>query len=529
MTALLKPVLAAALLLAHIGAHIGAQVGAQIGQTAPSAPPDHLRYQRSVLLPPARLPQACATLDAQVFAHAAPSLKDLRLFNGTAELPYATTLSQPLQQESDDARVLNLGLRTDHNDRAQANHDVQADRDAQADYSGHAQPVRLVFDLAMPPRPYTDIQLNLARTDFLATATVAGEPAPNAPARTHLGTFTLFDLSRQHLSRSTSLPLPESTFPFLHIELTLTPVPGTPALPLTPAILQGATVPPSREAQTLYTTAARTTTFTTRGHQTLATFTLPIHVPIERVSFDLAPGFQSNFSRTVHLVARAASTPSDHLFTTHADQNIDPDPPTADPPAPETLTAAILRVHTTEAGHPLDHDQLSIPVSIGSNMQRPATLQIAIDNGDDPPLPLAAIRLEMRQRSICFDPTSVTAQTLTLEYGDDYGDPAATDYAATAPTTAGNSAASPDPYATGPAATDPDLQPPVYDYAKLFRPVANPEPAYLQPEHLNPAFQPRPDPRPLSDRHPALLWIVLLGVLILLATVALRSARSLLR
>src|ERR1700686_2255564 len=133
MTALLNPVLLAALLLA--------QVGAQIGQTAPAAP-DHLRYQRAVLLPPARQSQACATLHAQVFAHAAPSLKDLRLFNGTAELPYATTLSQPLQQENDEARILNLGLRNG----------------------------RIAFDLEMPRRPYTDVLLNLKGRDFVATA-----------------------------------------------------------------------------------------------------------------------------------------------------------------------------------------------------------------------------------------------------------------------------------------------------------------------------------------------------------------------
>ena len=51
----------------------------------------------------------------------------------------------------------------------------------------------------------------------------------------------------------------------------------------------------------------------------------------------------------------------------------------------------------------------------------------------------------------------------------------------------------------------------------------------LEPEHLNPAFHPRPDGRPFTERHPELLWVVLLGVIAVLATIALRSARNLMR
>jgi hypothetical protein len=470
MAAHRKPVLLAALLLAQLTAPTAAPAQTDV-------PAAHLRYQRAIALPPApRDSQACAILDAPVFAHAAPFLKDLRLFNGTAPLPYATTLSEPLQQESDDARILNLGLRDN----------------------------RLIFDLAMPRRPYTDLQLTLNRKDFLATATVSGETSPAAPVRgatrrTDLGTFTLFDLSTQHLARSTGIPLPESSFPYLHVELTVTSAPGTPTLSLSPAILQGATIPPSREAQTLYTTDQQTSAFTQSGHRTIATFTLPIHVPIERISFVLAPGFHANFSRTVEIDAQADpnAPPTPDPNSTEA-----PDP-TPQPAQPETVQATILRVHipesiqSTQSTHAIDQEQLSIPVAIGSNMQRPATLTVAIDNGGDPPLPLAAIRLEMRQRSLCFDPAAVT-HLLTLDYGD------------------------PDP-------ADPTLQVPIYDYAKLFHPSTAPAAAHLEPEHRNPAFHPPADPRPLTDRHPALLWIVLLGVLAVLATAALHSARNLLR
>jgi hypothetical protein len=424
---------------------------------APIAEPDHLRFERAIVTPSGgEALQACATLDAQVFAHAAPDLKDLRLFANQTEIPYATTLSEPLQPDTDEARILNLGLRDN----------------------------RIVFDLEMPHRPYTDVTLTLARKDFLATATVSGGAAIGATG-TKLGTFTLFDLTRQHLSRSTSLPLPESNFPYLHLELALSPAPGTTATPAAPAIVQSATVPPSREAQTLFTTTQQTASFVQRDRKTIATFTVPARVPVERISFDLAPGYKGNFSRTVQVEAVATGTVPPSQDGQETEMQLETQP--------ESLTATILRVHTlvhTEgANHEIAEENLSVPVSIGSNMQRTARLQVTIDNGDDQPLPLAAIRLEMRQRRICFDPAAATAP-LTLFYGD------------------------------------PALQSPVYDYGKLFHPVATPLAAQLSPEHANPSYHPRPETRPFTERHPELLWIVLLGVIAILAVVALRSART---
>ena len=65
----------------------------------------------------------------------------------------------------------------------------------------------------------------------------------------------------------------------------------------------GAKVPPSREAQTIYTTVAETATIATKGRETVATFVVPAQIPVERVSFVLAPGFTGNFSRVVKVSA----------------------------------------------------------------------------------------------------------------------------------------------------------------------------------------------------------------------------------
>jgi hypothetical protein len=416
------------------------------GPEASTADPHFLRYQRAVSLP-SGAGQTCAVIDPQIFPHAAPSLKDLRLYQDGREVPYAITLSEPQQPDSDTAQIRNLGLR------------------------GH----NIVFDVEMPNRPYTDVTLNLAGQDFLATATVSGTRDPNYSNQTSLGDFTLFDLTTQRLSRSTTLHLQETNLPYLHIELAVSAAPGAHTFTATPQTLQqmvlGVTVPPSREAQSLYTTAAQSTNIIQRSHQSIATFPLAQRIPIERLSVDISPAFKANFSRDVRI--------NDHPLNPS-------DTPTA---AGEALAGTIFRVHLAESGREIHQQQLSLPATLGSNMQSAATVEVAIDNGNDTPLPISAIRLEMRQRKLCFD--APAAQSITLFYGD------------------------------------PSLAAPQYDYARLFSPSREIHIAQLSPELLNPTYRDRPDDRPLTERRPHLLWIVLLVVICILAFVAIRSSKTL--
>ncbi|MBB5056703.1 anti-sigma28 factor (negative regulator of flagellin synthesis) [Granulicella aggregans] len=448
-----KPVLASLLLFFQAAPH-------------PEASPQHFRYQRTIRLPSSVTQltgESCAVLDASVFTHASPSLKDLRIYAGNTEIPYAITLSEPLQQDTDDARILNLGTR-----------------------SGH-----IVFDLAMPARPYTAVALDLDAHDFIATAEVSGSQQIAAPSPTSLGSFTLFDLTSQHLSHSTSLPLAESSFPYLHVDLSLAPAPGTSATAVSlnrPEIVKSASVPPSREAQTLYTTLQQTSALVQRGRETVATFQVPARVPIERIAFTLAPGYKGSFSRPVRIEARVTpGQKSDPSLNSSSDPSSEDDSATS----AETSTGTILSVHKSEAGREIAQENLTIPTAIGANMQHFAELQVAIENGDDAPLPIATVQLQMRQRRICFDAATVTNSPLQLFYGDS------------------------------------TLEAPVYDYAKLFQPSATPLIATLTPEESNPTFTPRTDARPFTERHPELLWIVLLAVVCILALTAFRSAKKL--
>jgi hypothetical protein len=402
------------------------------------AEPQYQRYERSVSIPSGP-GQACAVVDAQIFPNAAPSLKDLRLYQDNREVPYAVTLSESAQADSESARVLNVGMRGKN----------------------------IVFDLEMPDRAYTDVVLDLAGQDYLAAATVSGGAGPGAAAATYLGEFTLFDLTTQHLSRSTTLHLQESNFRYLHVQLAVSPLPGGSGFKPAPQMVRGATVPPSREGQTIFTTAAETSTISQRGKQSVATFQLPTRVPVERVSFVLAPQFKGNFSRDVQISAHPEGVP--------------------DSPS-EITSGTILRVHLSQAGREIRQQQLSIPATIGSNLQGPAVVEVVVENGDDTPLPISAVRLEMRQRKLCFDAAVAPAPTLF------YGDIA--------------------------------LPAPQYDYSRLFTSTNTTHAAMLGPQQPNPAYRQREDTRPLTERHPNTLWIALLVVISLLAIVAFQSSKT---
>jgi hypothetical protein len=446
------------------------------GNGPPVAQPGAMRYERAIRVAGGERQggagQACAVLDAAIFPHAAPSLMDVRIFPaqdaaaGAAvhEVPYAITLSEAASEETEAARVLNLGMRG----------------------------ARIVFDLEMPARAYTGVTLDLdpAVRDFVATAVVTGANALGGKAMA-LGTFTLFDLASQRLSRDTAIPLQESTFKVLHVEMSVSAVPGAAAARFVPAMVRGASVPPSREAQTIYSTVASvsvpTTGVLTSPRMTRFDLDLPLRVPVERVSFDLAPGYRGNFSREVTIYASSnpdATTSTDSLPV-------------------ESVTGTISRVHTTQDGHMIDQQELSVPAVLGANLQQPARVWIEIENGDDQPLPIAAVRLEMRQRKICFEAPAAPSTDSGAIHGSDASSNLALFYG------------------------DSRLAAQEYDYALTFVASRAVLAAELGPEALNANYRaPAAETRSFAVRHPEVLWIALIVAICALGVVALKAARN---
>ena len=148
-----------------------------------------------------------------------------------------------------------------------------------------------VFDAEMPGGTYSDIQLEVSGHDFLATVTVSGSQAEAGGSRTKLGSFTIFDLTRQRLGRSTVLHLPESDFRYLHFQI---------AGPIAPDNVTGLSVTRPPKSQPKYVTVAETAQSTLKDRNSVFEFDVPAHTPVDRIDF-VAGQNPANFSRDVEI------------------------------------------------------------------------------------------------------------------------------------------------------------------------------------------------------------------------------------
>lgn len=210
---------------------------------------------------------------------------------------------------------------------------------------------------------------------------------------------------------------------------------------------------------------------TQKGRSTILEFTVPAHIPVDRIAFVL--GAQpALFSREVSIqiapVVPPASTEE------------------AEPERPVTASGNLIRVHNIQDGHKIDEERLTINAP-WTGFATAAKWTVTIDNGDDAPLAIERVRLQMLERKLCFEAAANARYVLF------YGDPALND--------------------------------PHYDYATLFTPQADASLAAMGTEQPNPAYQPRPDERPFTEKHPALLWVALIAVVALLGGLALRSVK----
>lgn len=413
--------------------------------TSPGVRPEirYFRYQRTIQNLPPAAQQACFAIDPAIFPHAAPQLADLRLYQGapeqtperTIETPYALRRAAPPAEMDRQVAPLNLGRRAG----------------------------QTVFDAAMPPGNYRDIQLTISGQNFIATIEVSGSQGSTGGVQTHIGSYTVFDLTRQKLGRSTVLHLPLSDFPFLHFRIA-----GT----LAPDSVKGITVLRTSAGEPKYLTVAATSRLTQQARDSAIEFNLPANTPVDRVVF--VPGHGAGeFSRDVRVRVSQIEPP-------RARDSDEPQPPAQ-------WFGNLLRIHRVEDGHPIDEERLSIEAPFNQLLSVPTRWTVTIENGDDAPLSIASVRLEMVERELCFQ--AAAASGYMLYYGDSA------------------------------------LAQPEYDYAALFTRQPGAAEAGIGPESPNSQYQPRPDSRPFTERHPLLLWAALVIVILLLAAIALRSAK----
>jgi hypothetical protein len=215
------------------------------------ATPDHQNY---------------LVVDSDVWAHARPDLADLRLYDGTNQVPYElrTELAGTSSQEAE-AKILNRARRGDHTE----------------------------FDLDVAPvTEYNRIRLSLDRKDFMVATSAEGRDAlVGGTAAPWPSPSTLFDFSRENLGSNSTITLPTWSLRYVHVRLSPDILPGE---------VKRAMVAHLEEKTALWTDVGTCRVADQQKRSTVITCDVPPRTPIDRIQFDV-PAPRVNFRRAVSI------------------------------------------------------------------------------------------------------------------------------------------------------------------------------------------------------------------------------------
>lgn len=311
---------------------------------------------------------------------------------------------------------------------------------------------------------YDRVFLKLNTRDFVAHAQVYGQDDLHGQQWAGLGDTILYDLSKENLGSNTMLRLPRSTYRYLRVTID-----G----PVKPADVTGAASEAHQEEKPVWREVASQYKSGT-----------PPPAKATHDDYGRARTWQAKSTYLTFTVPE--NVPVERLVF-----DIDPTQPNfrrevtiEDDKGRIIGSGEINRIHMVRMGRKIDSEQHDVDFS--SDGQK--TIVVAIANGDDPPLKITGARLEQHERRVYLD--APTAGGLTLYYGDE------------------------------------KLYAPVYDYAKLFQKQSGAGIAKLGTEIANSAYTGRPDERPWSERHPAVLWIAIVAAVAVLGALAMRSIKT---
>lgn len=322
---------------------------------AVAAAREYLRYTRDVAISQPDK-QNYLVVDAAIWAHARGDLSDVRLYDKDAQVPYA--LSEELAQSSNEeraARILNLGVQGGHTE-------------FDLDVSGAAE--------------YSQVQLHIKATNFVATATAYGSDALGASsereAERKLSTSTLYDFSREGLGNNFALRMPMATFRYLHVSI-------TPAI--SPGDITGATTSARRETQATWISAGRCNSPQLINRTTRIACDLDPGVPVGRILLTV-PADVVNFRRAVSVSGRHGTPLC-------------------------SSSGSISRIRMKSGGKEVVSEDLAINFCASKELH----ILIEIDNGDNAPLKVEKAEPQSLERRIYFDPAGESA--IRLYYGDE--------------------------------------------------------------------------------------------------------------
>src|SRR5712671_6622959 len=293
--------------------------------------------------------QTFFTVDEEIWNHSRSDLGDLRLYNGESPVQYLLSEQRAgISSEEVPAKILNLGS-----------------------VAGHTE-----FDLdAEGLSTYDRIRMRLDAKDFVTSASIAGANTPGGKPSTALAPSSLYDFTSQQLGSNFVLKLPPSSFRYLHVKL---------SAGILPQQVKGAAIFNLREQQASWTRAGSCLAPQQKQRTTVIVCSIPLRVPLDRITFKVAPG-QVNFRRTVSVL---------------------------DPKGAQEASGEINRVRINRAGTLVNTEELAIGVGA-----HPGQFTLSIDNGDNPPLAIVDVQPLSLERRGYFDPQGKAS--LTLYYGDE--------------------------------------------------------------------------------------------------------------
>jgi hypothetical protein len=294
---------------------------------------------------------------------------------------------------------------------------------------------------------YGRVRLQIDARNFINTTQVEGRKTPNDRSGTRLASSTLYDFTNEGLGSNSILKFPASSFPYLHVRL----APG-----LAPGQIKGAYISNVSETKAAWSLSGNCSAVAGAPRQTIFECSIADGMPVERISFELPPS-AVNFNRTVTV---------------------------SDEKGNDLERGAISRVRMYRGGQTV----ISAQLALGLYSRTAKQIRVTVENGDDPPLPIARVHPMSFERRLYFDPAGKPA--LQLYYGD------------------------------------PKLEAPSYDYVKFFRQSPDAATAQLSAANANAQFTGRPDDRPWSERHNSVLWLAMLVAVALLGGLALRGLKS---
>jgi Protein of unknown function (DUF3999) len=294
-------------------------------------------------------------VDEEIWNHARPDLADLRIYDGDSQIQYALSEERGgTSSQEVAAKILNLGS-----------------------VGGHTEFDLDMFDAGTGQiEEYDRIHLNLEAKDFVTTASVAGSNELGAKSATQLPPATVYDFTREELGSNLVLKLPPSTFRYLHVKLSAGTAPGQ---------VKGASVYNLQETKAVWSSVGSCSPPSQIARTTVVNCTVPAHVPVDRVRFQVDPR-QANFRRAV-----AVSDASDRHYGASGD---------------------IARVRMNRGGTAILSEEMDVPIGGSSG-----PLKVTVDNGDNPPLAISSVQLLSVERRVYFDRQGKSV--LRLFYGDD--------------------------------------------------------------------------------------------------------------